>query len=962
MLLGEWDDAIGALALAVEMEPNRAERRADLSCAYYMRGRTTDSLNDFARALETLDGVNLPPTTDFNRALILEQLRDREAAASAWRTYLSADADSRWAAEARKHLRANSSASRPEVWKVVKPALLTEAYAGNKRAVADLTRRFHLDSRETVEAELLPGWIASIQRTDQEQANRQRTATRTIAEAIAARTADRYLVDLADEIDDAAGVPNRATLEQLASGYRLYRLGLDAIQAEHWTRATPLLERSMETFQEVGSPAAALPGYMLIRARYYSLDWAGAERIHDQLVASFRDRATSYPTLFALLAWTRGILWITQGSPSEALSSFESARAVFARTGEHESEARQHSNLADAYLYLGETELAAVHRYRALTITASGGNPVRLHSLLSGAADAAIAEGFLTAALRFQDRLVRLAHQSENPNQIADALIKRSTIHQRKGNRPAALEDLVEATAAAHRIADDAARERVLADVSLADAFIWRDIDHRRVVDSLTPAVEFFRRMHYRFYLAQTLLQRGRAHLRIGDIEGAEADFRDGIAELEGQRRRVGERELRITFFDRAEGLFSELARLLVRRGRMAEAFDLLERGRARELLDSAAASGAQNEKPAEPLPVREIQRRMPPAHVLVTYSVAAEDLLVFVLTRRAIRALEQPIAERELVAAIEAVGEGFRSPAGLPRERLRWLGTRLIEPLGLDGRESRVVFVPDRSMYRLPFAALMPGPDRYLVDDHIIQVAPSATMFIRSIERDRLLARIGDGSALILTNGDIAEGFPSLAPLLEADKEGERIAATYPRARLVQRFDGTSEELLAEAGNTEIVHLGTHAVVNERLPGASFLLVGKKARLYAAEIERARLRRSRLVVLGACGTGVGKAHRGEGVMSLARAFLAASVPAVIGTLAPVDDRTAATLLTDFHHCRRAAGMDAPAALRSAQLAMRHDRHRSLAEPSHWASFQIIGGSWPAEPTNQKEEALWASR
>jgi len=79
----------------------------DRSAAYYMRGLSSGSLTDFDLALQALSGAPDSAATRFNRALILEQLVDPEAATVEWKRYLSIDDASPWADEARQIGRAS---------------------------------------------------------------------------------------------------------------------------------------------------------------------------------------------------------------------------------------------------------------------------------------------------------------------------------------------------------------------------------------------------------------------------------------------------------------------------------------------------------------------------------------------------------------------------------------------------------------------------------------------------------------------------------------------------------------------------------------------------------------------------------------------------------------------------------------------------------------------------------------
>jgi len=148
--------------------------------------------------------------------------------------------------------------------------------------------------------------------------------------------------------------------------------------------------------------------------------------------------------------------------------------------------------------------------------------------------------------------------------------------------------------------------------------------------------------------------------------------------------------------------------------------------------------------------------------------------------------------------------------------------------------------------------------------------------------------------------------------------------------------------------GGYDVLHFAGHGISNDDYPSLSRLLLagdGEAARsLFANEIAMLRVNRLQLVVLAACRTSAGRIRRGEGVLSLARPFIAAGVPTVVASLWDVDDRASHALFVAFHRGLR-RGLPPAEALRSAQLDALAESDALLRDPSNWANFVVIGGA-----------------
>jgi len=102
-------------------------------------------------------------------------------------------------------------------------------------------------------------------------------------------------------------------------------------------------------------------------------------------------------------------------------------------------------------------------------------------------------------------------------------------------------------------------------------------------------------------------------------------------------------------------------------------------------------------------------------------------------------------------------------------------------------------------------------------------------------------------------------------------------------------------------------------------------------------EVTQLRLNAD-LVILSACETSLGTIYGGEGVLSLARAFLHAGSRGVLCSLWTVDDRSTSDLMIECYKGLK-AGRTAADALRGAQLEM----IARGAAPRVWAPFILIG-------------------
>ena len=468
-----------------------------------------------------------------------------------------------------------------------------------------------------------------------------------------------------------------------------------------------------------------------------------------------------------------------------------------------------------------------------------------------------------------------------------------------------------------------------------------RDVQtHPAAADApLTRAITFFQRAEPA-QNARLLLLRGRARSRAGDREGAEADFRAGLADVERRRRTIGSRQLRVAYLDDTSDLFTEMAELQLSLKHDSDAaFEVVERGRARTLADATHAPL---------LSIAVLQRALSAGIVLLEYKVLRTSVVCWIVTSTGHRSMSIETSPESLGTSIEQFRAAIQDGRTEDISRdARALYAQLLGPFEAEIGEGAVLaIVPDGTLTRLPFSALMSPSRRFVVQDHAVVMMPSAATFVAASRRAAETSAFR--TALIVGAPDVdASAFPGLAPLPGARAEAQSLLAVYPQPRTMTGVDATRRAFLAALPAADVVHFAGHAVANGDDPDLSALVLApapgdpNRGALRGSDIAQLRLPRTRLVVLAACDTADGPVTRGEGVHNLARPFLDAGVPNVVATLWKIDDALAGDVFRRLHN-RVARGEPVADALRGAQLDQLAGGGRD-AEPRVWASVVLFG-------------------
>jgi CHAT domain-containing protein len=200
--------------------------------------------------------------------------------------------------------------------------------------------------------------------------------------------------------------------------------------------------------------------------------------------------------------------------------------------------------------------------------------------------------------------------------------------------------------------------------------------------------------------------------------------------------------------------------------------------------------------------------------------------------------------------------------------------------------------------------------------------------------------AHAGAGGVL-LVGADRPDGMPAL-PWVSS--EIARLSSMHGRATVLTGENATRERLLAEGPRASIIHFAGHAFGNPANPLLSRLVLhrGRDSRsdLYAYELSTLDVTAA-TVVLAACQTGYAGsgARDDDGVLAMARPFLARGARAVLATYHDVSDSAAPALMEQFHRQLKNGVTPALAWQATAREAL-----RSHPESSAWMAYAVFLG------------------
>jgi len=430
--------------------------------------------------------------------------------------------------------------------------------------------------------------------------------------------------------------------------------------------------------------------------------------------------------------------------------------------------------------------------------------------------------------------------------------------------------------------------------------------------------------------------------------------------DLEKWRTRLVKDFDKIDALTQGQDFFQKAINFLISLGYEEEALVTSEKSRARALADLLQAQLSSSSKlllnetsTANSPTIEEIKKIAKEQNAtLVEYSIVPDEKLYIWVVKPTGQIVFKQVSSPIFGVGSQGLAEIIKKER-LKEERLKLFYQLLIEPIADQlptDPNAHVIFIPQGSLFYIPFPALKTPTGQYLIEKHTILTAPSIQVLeLTHKHRERVSGLTNEvlvvGNPKPMPNISIERGKPPepvLDPLENADKEAKEIANLLGTQPFIGK-EATETTVVSQLPKAKIIHLATHGLLDgfyhdSKIPGAVALAPAGSddGLLTADEIFNLELN-AELVVLSACQTGLGEIT-GDGVVGLSRSFFKTGVPSVIVSLWEVQDESTAELMIEFYKNLQGTS-DKAQALRQAMLKTMKKHH----SPEAWAAFTLIG-------------------
>ncbi|MEG5140423.1 MULTISPECIES: CHAT domain-containing tetratricopeptide repeat protein [unclassified Microcoleus] len=706
-------------------------------------------------------------------------------------------------------------------------------------------------------------------------------------------------------------------------GIALGKLGIAYSSLGNYAKAIEYAQQSLAIAREIKARDTENDALGNLGNAYGSLgDYAKAIEYTQQTLAiarEIKDRRNEGTALGNL-----GLAYLNLGDYAKAIEYAQQSLALAREIKNFKREGVALGILGGAYRFLGNYAKAIEYLQQQLAIAREIKDRQGERAALGNLGATYVYLGNYAKAIEYAQQSLAIAREIKDRKSEGTALGNLGATYLSLGNYAKAIEYTQQTLAIAREIKDRKGEGSALGNLGTAYYSLG---NYAKVIEYAQQSLAIAREIKDRQGEGLALNNLGAAFWRAGNPTEAEKMLVNAIQVWESMRQMLGSNDAnKVSIFEEQARTYKILQRVRVAQNNPIAALEISERGRARafvDLLSERLSSGSTNPV-INTSPNQDQIRQIAKAQnaTLVQYSIISEDFQIQGKQEGRESALYiwviQPTGEitfREvdlkplwqkhnaslaslIIGNQEFLAVRSRSSLGStqPQPDLPTLHQLLIEPIASllpKDPNAHVIFIPQGSLFQVPFPALQDANGTYLIEKHTILTSPSIQVLALTRQQKLAQKQPNSSNALVLGNPTMPSVSPSpgepkrqLSPLPGAEAEARAIAPLL-NTQAITGAQGTKAAIVQKMPQASIIHLATHGLLDDlRGLGSAIAMApsgGDDGLLTAEEIFDMKLQAS-LVVLSACNTGEGRIT-GDGVIGLSRALISAGVPSVIVSL-----------------------------------------------------------------------------
>jgi CHAT domain-containing protein/tetratricopeptide (TPR) repeat protein len=660
-------------------------------------------------------------------------------------------------------------------------------------------------------------------------------------------------------------------------------------------------------------------------------------------------------------------------------------------------------NLGVVYHSLGNYPKAIEYHQQSLAIAQEIQDRQGEGQSLANIGIAYLALGDYPKAIKYEQQRLKIAQEIQDRQQEGQSLANIGIAYRNLEDYPKAIEYQQQSLKIAQEIQDRQVEGNALG--GLGNTYYSLG-DYPKAIEYQQQRLKISQKINDRRGEGAALNNLGLNYYKQGNLKLAESILLEGIKVLESLRGRELKDNDKVSFFDTQSSIYRILQQVLIAQNKTDRALEIAERGRGRAFVELLASQVSSN--PQEPLSnppnIDQIKQTAKAQNAtLVQYSIITDEfkvagrqkaeeseLYIWVIKptgevtfRKAdLKSLWQKeninleelvkISRQSIGVRSRGIRVSHKPNPDQAQNNLKRLHQLLINPIAdlLPKKETdKLIFIPQNSLFLVPFPALQDKDGKYLIEKHTILTSPS----IQVLDLTRQQRQNGKQQSRTVPTGanftsPLIVGNPTmpkvalkvgdkpqqLTSLPGAEKEAKAIASLLNSEALIGN-NATKAAIVQRLPQAGIIHFATHGLFDDiRGLDSAIALTPENPNSLSSSLSKEDKRRdglltaeeifdmkinADLVVLSACDTGRGRIT-GDGVIGLSRSLISAGTRSVIVSLWAVDDGSTAFLMTEFYQNLQ-QNLDKATALRNAMLTTK----KKYSNPSQWAAFTVIGES-----------------